>query len=149
VNHFTPTQPLSSISPSTHGPSNIIPSLIPHMHTPNALLGRHISHMANSQVVQTTMVTRDIQPPSPTLPMGTPFIGGQISMGGQPSSWGKPSSGGKIFTGWKPSITGKTPMWLQHQKTWGQATPMSHSIPTTIDLYLGQPYPRFSNSLWG
>jgi hypothetical protein len=102
---------------------------------------------SDSQVIHTTMVTQATHPPSQTLQMSTPYIGGQSSMGGQPLAGGKPSAGGK-FLGGNLQPWGK-PMWLQHQQAWGKATPASPSIPTTTGLYPGQPYPGVSNPLWG
>jgi hypothetical protein len=122
VTQVTLTQPLASTSPSTHGSSNIPASLIPHMHTPSDLLGHPISHMANSQVIQTTTFTQATQPTSPTLQMGSspiPFIGGQSSVGGKP------------FVGGKPSTMRKNPMWGPQQQTWGKVAHAGPSIPTT------------------
>jgi hypothetical protein len=142
MTQVTSTQPLENTFPFTHGLGNIHASLFPHMHMPSASLGQLIGQMANSQFVHTTTVTQVTQPPSQTLQMSTPYIGGQSSMEGQPLAGGKPSTGGKNFTGGKP-------MWLQHKKSWGQAAPASPSIHTTTGLYPGQPYPRFSNPFWG
>jgi hypothetical protein len=43
---------------------------------------------------------------------------------------------------------GGKPTWLKHQKSWGKNTTISPSIYTTIDMYLGHPYPRVVNPLW-
>jgi hypothetical protein len=141
VTQVTLTQPLTHSSPLAPESGNIPASFFPHMHTPSALLGHPIGQMASSQVVHTTMVTQATQPPSHTSHISTPYIGGQSSMGGQPSAGGKPSAAGKLFTGGKPT-------WLQHQPAWGKTTPASPSIPTTIGLYPGHPYPGVVNPLW-
>jgi hypothetical protein len=119
-----PTQPLAHSSPFAHESGNIPASLFPHMHTPSALLGHSIGQMVSSQVIHTTMVTQDTQPPSHTSHISTPYIGGQSSMGGQPSAGGKPSVAGKLFTGGKPT-------WLQHQQAWGKV----HSCKSFYPYY--------------
>jgi len=64
MTQVTLTQPFVSTYPFTHGSGNIHSSLFPHMHTLSDLLGRPIGQMADSQVVQKTMVTQANQPPS-------------------------------------------------------------------------------------
>jgi hypothetical protein len=141
VTQVTPTQPLAHSSPLSHESGNIPTSFFPHMHTPSALLGRPIGQMVNSQVIHTTMVTQDTQPPYHTSKISTPYIGGQYSMGGQPSAGGKPSVAGKIFTGGNlhgcniKNIGGK---------------PLLQVLLSLLPLVyiLGHPYPGVVNPLW-
>jgi len=63
-------------------------------------------------------------------------------MGRKCLAGGKPSTIGKILTRGKPT-------WFQHQLAWGKVAPASPSIPNTIDMYHGQPFPKVSNPLWG
>jgi hypothetical protein len=40
-------------------------------------------------------------------------------------------------------------MWGKHQQNWGNSTPASPSIPTTIGLYPRKTNPGVTNPLWG
>jgi hypothetical protein len=66
LTQLTLNRPLVHSSPFSHESGNILASLFLHIHTPSSLLGRSISQMVSIQVINTTMISQDTQPPSHT-----------------------------------------------------------------------------------